>query len=89
MTRVIIFPIARRSGAIARIADRLERFEREGPQGAAETWWLHQINGFRKKAKAWGISDYEIDRQLRGMHNAVRVELYRRAREKIKQNDRK
>jgi len=89
MARVTIFPLAWRSGAIAKIADRLERFDRESPPGAAEKWWSQQINGFQKKAQAWGATDYEIERQLRGLHNAVRVELHRRAHEARKQNDRK
>lgn len=89
MARVTIFPLAWRSGAIIKIVEQLEHLRGEGPPGAAEKWWLHQINGFQKKAKAWGVSDREIERQLRGMHNAVLAELYRRAHETGKQNDRK
>jgi hypothetical protein len=87
MGTVTILPLARRVGLVKKVADRLQRFEREQAPGAADAWWVKLISDYRTKAQAWGVGAYEIDRQLRGLHHAVRAELHRRNIETARKRD--
>jgi hypothetical protein len=85
---VTILPLARRVGLVKKIADRLQQFERAQAPGAADKWWRNMITEYEARAKSWGVGAYEIDRQLRGLHHAVRAELHRRSVEASQHHDR-
>lgn len=87
MGTVTILPLARRVGLVKKIADRLQQFERAQAPGAADKWWRDRITEYEVRAKSWGVGAYEIDRQLRGLHHAVRAELHRRHLETAKKRD--
>ncbi|MER8628500.1 DUF6074 family protein [Mesorhizobium opportunistum] len=71
---VLVFPLARRTEKVRRVAELLER--KHGRE--AEVYWSNTVRGLFDQLDRAGIGPVEIGREVAAFQDAVQAELRRR-----------
>ena len=81
--RVIVFPLHKRIGKVRHTAKKLS-----GKHGDDATlYWKQVVSANRRHLERVGLSDHDIDAELRAFFDAVQGELHRMAYEGCRVSD--